>query len=100
MTFPTALDSENHQQIAAICHYLYSQGGKKEIAILTGLLHQKYNSQWAVLVQLSASCVRDETLLIDLVMQIAQTRNAKIFLAVLKVNYFNKKKLKNFIKKI
>lgn len=83
------MDGENHQQIAAICHHLYTQIGNTEMTLLKGLLHQKSNSQWAILVQLGASCVRDELLLNDLVAQILQTRNARIFLAVLKVIIYN-----------
>src|SRR4051812_1672524 len=34
LAFPTALDAAHHQQITAICHFLFTQSGPSEIALL------------------------------------------------------------------
>ncbi|KAI1732678.1 peptidase family m1 domain-containing protein [Ditylenchus destructor] len=85
LSFPTALDGEHHQQITAICNFLFSQAGPSEIALLMGLLRQK-STQWSVTIQL-ATCVRDETLIRSAVEQILRTRNAAVFASALKGSY-------------
>uniref|UniRef100_A0A915CSA1 Aminopeptidase n=1 Tax=Ditylenchus dipsaci TaxID=166011 RepID=A0A915CSA1_9BILA len=77
LAFPTALDAEHHQQITAICHFLFTQAGP--------LLKQK-STTWSVTIQL-ATCVRDETLIKIAVQQIIKTMNAAIYSSVLKSSY-------------
>jgi hypothetical protein len=88
MSFPNSLDADRHQQITAICHFLFTQAGPAELAILMGLLKQHpstvHSSQWSINIQL-ATCVRDEDLIANVVDQIVKTRNAAIYLSVLQV---------------
>uniref|UniRef100_A0A7E4W0V3 Peptidase_M1 domain-containing protein n=1 Tax=Panagrellus redivivus TaxID=6233 RepID=A0A7E4W0V3_PANRE len=85
LSFPTALTAEHHQQITAICHYLFTQGGPREVTLLSGLLRQM-TTQWPVVVQL-ATCVRDETLIEEAVARIVKSRNAAIYATVLQSSY-------------
>lgn len=90
MSFPNSLDADRHQQITAICHFLFTQAGPAELAILMGLLKQPtspVNShQWSINIQL-ATCVRDEDLLEGIVDQVVKTKNAAVYLSVLEVIY-------------
>ncbi|KAI6175278.1 Glutamyl aminopeptidase [Aphelenchoides bicaudatus] len=90
MSFPNSLDADHHQQITAICHFLFTQAGPAELAILMGLLKQPISSanshQWSVNIQL-ATCVRDEDLIEGIVDQIVKTKNAGVYLSVLENSY-------------
>jgi len=85
LAFPTALSAEQHQQVTAICHYLFTQGGPKEVTLLAGLLRQK-TTQWPVILQL-ATCVRDEMLIEEAVARIVKSRNAAVYATVLQGSY-------------
>uniref|UniRef100_A0A1I7S331 Peptidase_M1 domain-containing protein n=1 Tax=Bursaphelenchus xylophilus TaxID=6326 RepID=A0A1I7S331_BURXY len=81
MSHPTALDPSHHQQITAICHYLFTQAGPSELSMLMGLLKLR-SGQWSVNIQL-ATCVRDETLIASVVDKVVKTKNAAVYLSVL-----------------
>uniref|UniRef100_A0A914E1T3 Aminopeptidase n=1 Tax=Acrobeloides nanus TaxID=290746 RepID=A0A914E1T3_9BILA len=85
LNYPTALDAEHHQQITAICHFLFTQAGSNEITFLMGLLKQK-TTQWSVAIQLG-TCVRDEILIDTVVEKIIKTRNAAVYSSVLQNGY-------------
>ncbi|CAD5219017.1 unnamed protein product [Bursaphelenchus okinawaensis] len=85
MAHPTALDPSHHQQITAICHYLFTQAGPSELSMLMGLLKLR-SGQWSVNIQL-ATCVRDETLISSVVDKIIKTKNAAVYLSVLQGSY-------------
>ncbi|KAE9553802.1 hypothetical protein FO519_002972 [Halicephalobus sp. NKZ332] len=85
LAFPTALSAEQHQQVTAICHYLFTQGGPKEVTLLAGLLRQR-TTQWPVILQL-ATCVRDEILIEEAVTRIVKSRNAAVYATVLQGSY-------------
>jgi hypothetical protein len=90
MSFPSSLDADRHQQITAICHFMFTQAGPAELAILMGLLKQHssvvHSNQWSINIQL-ATCVRDESLIENVVDQIVKTRNAAVYLSVLENSY-------------
>jgi hypothetical protein len=89
MSEPHALDADRHQQITAICHFMFTQAGPAELAILMGLLRQHstvvHSPQWSLNIQL-ATCVRDEDLIENVVEQVVRTRNAAVYLSVLEVS--------------
>ncbi|KAI6214217.1 Glutamyl aminopeptidase [Aphelenchoides besseyi] len=87
---PSALHADHHQQITAVCHFLFTEAGPAELAALMGLLRQSQNSpsnsQWSVNIQL-ATCARDEELIENVVTAIVRTRNAAVYLSVLQASY-------------
>ncbi|TMS37989.1 hypothetical protein L596_004811 [Steinernema carpocapsae] len=85
LAYPMALDAQQHQRVSAVCHYLFTQAGTQEIALLSGILKQK-GGEWTVAMQL-ATCVRDEHLLREVSKRIISTMNAAVYVSVLQSSY-------------
>ncbi|KAK0398410.1 hypothetical protein QR680_002583 [Steinernema hermaphroditum] len=85
LRYPMALDAQQHQRVSAVCHYLFTQAGTQEIALLSGILKQK-GGEWTVAMQL-ATCVRDEHLLREVSKRIINTMNAAVYVSVLQSSY-------------
>nr|CAD2148386.1 unnamed protein product [Meloidogyne enterolobii] len=95
LLYPTALTSDNYQQLTAICHHLFKHSDNSELNLLSNLLKQPQSiALHSVIRHLSSRCVQDEKLIKQAVLDIINTRNAIIYSNSLKNSYtlnYNKK---------
>ncbi|VDK45256.1 unnamed protein product [Anisakis simplex] len=78
-------DEDHYFQMTAICHYLFTSAGSRELDLVAnGLKH--FNGRWTIAVQL-ATCVRDEEILRRAIKLIISTKNAAVYTALLQNEY-------------
>uniref|UniRef100_A0A183UU57 Peptidase_M1 domain-containing protein n=1 Tax=Toxocara canis TaxID=6265 RepID=A0A183UU57_TOXCA len=76
-------DEDHYFQMTAICHYLFTEAGSRELDLVANRL-KHFNGKWSTGLQL-ATCVRNEEILKRAVKLIIGTKNAAIYTAALQV---------------
>uniref|UniRef100_A0A914ZRW4 Nematode cuticle collagen N-terminal domain-containing protein n=1 Tax=Parascaris univalens TaxID=6257 RepID=A0A914ZRW4_PARUN len=85
LAFADITDEDHYFQMTAVCHYLFTEAGPRELELVAdGLKH--FNGKWSTNIQL-ATCVRDEEILKTTVRLIINTKNAAVYTAVLQNEY-------------